>query len=83
MIGRSGEAIEQPLGGGVTKFMKVSKYLSGRRLRIGGWRPTYGQTHAAGEALPQVWRLFEDSTWPRGAMAWVEDSEQTLGSPGC
>ena len=80
---RSGEAIEQPLGGGVTKFMKVSKYLSGRRLRIGGWRPTYGQTHAAGEALPQVWRLFEESTWARGAVAWVEEPEQTLWSPGC
>ena len=36
----------------MTKFMKVSKYLSGRRLRIGGWAPTYGQTHAAGGRYP-------------------------------
>jgi hypothetical protein len=45
--GRWGPRWCRPGGRSMTTFMKVSKYLSGRRLRIGDRPQTYGQTHAA------------------------------------
>ena len=66
----------RPLGGCVTKFMKVSKYLSGRRLRIGGCPPTYGQTHAAGGPLTTVWGPSGACTGPGGPIAWFGGPEE-------
>ena len=73
---------QRPLGGSVTKFMKVSKYLSGRRLRIGGWPPTYGQTHAAGGPLTTPWGPSGGCTRPGGPVGWFGGPEDVRGAPG-
>ena len=62
--------------------MKVSKYLSGRRLRIGGWPPTYGQTHAAGGPLTTVWGSSGACTGLGGPIAWFGGPEEVSGWRG-